>query len=84
MTTIRIKIILKIRQQQTFSKNTQNLNTTGLLADDTIQMEETHDDCVYQITIKKVYNKNLQGKPPYYTYFENRFINKIRNKKGNK
>ena len=41
-------------------------------SDDTIQIEESRDDCVYQITIKKVYNQNLkddkQTKSVYGTY----------------
>jgi hypothetical protein len=32
---------------------------TGSLADDCYILEETVDDCVYQITYKKVYNKNI-------------------------
>jgi ral guanine nucleotide dissociation stimulator len=34
------------------------LPTTGSVADDNYTVEEAHEDCVYLVTIKKVYNKN--------------------------
>ena len=35
----------------------------ALLSDDTFVYDEIHDECIYLVTIRKVYNKNLQPKP---------------------
>jgi hypothetical protein len=43
------------------SKTPKVSYVSGSLADDCYVCEETGDDCVYQITIKKVFNKNLSG-----------------------
>lgn len=59
---------IQTKQSNGLSNNSNAMSTSitasssnNQLADDTIQMEETHDGCVYQVTIKKVYNKNLQN-----------------------
>ena len=53
-------------------QSTRPHHQAGISNDDTIQIEESRDDCVYQITIKKVYNQNLkddkQAKSIYGTY----------------